>query len=150
MTHRKHHTEKYYLGCHPRIRKLRLGKSRSSVNTVYCTAAWPGQGPGPERNTVAPYVRMQSKRLRWRCDIYGASKDKIVVRVIILTCYLTSMDVISAEDKERWMSCRPQQSILTWIELHTVVSYHPLSDYAGWSDENKHGFVAILQLPFHM
>lgn len=85
-------------------------------------AAWLGQCLGPESNTVAPYVRMQRKRLRQYCKIYGASKERIPVRVSILSFYLTSMDVISIEDKEKWMSCGLQQSILTQTELHTVIS----------------------------
>lgn len=31
------------------------------------------------------------------------------------------MDVINIEDKENWMSCRLQQSILTQTELYTVI-----------------------------
>lgn len=65
---------------------------------------------------------MQRKRLRWYWETYGANKERVVVRVSILSCYLTSMDVISVENKEKWMSCRLQQSILTWTELHTVIS----------------------------
>lgn len=65
---------------------------------------------------------MQRKRLRWYCEIHGASKERIVVRVSILSCYLSSVDAISVEDKEKWMSCRLQQPILTSTELHTAVS----------------------------
>lgn len=81
-------------------------------------AAWLQQGPGPESNTVAPEVRTQ----RWYCKIYGASKERIIGRVSTLSCYLTSMDAITVEDKEKWMSRRRQESTLTPTELHPVMS----------------------------
>lgn len=66
--------------------------------------AWLGQHCFKESNGMAPQVRMQKKRFRLYCGIYEASKDRIVVSVSILSCYLTNMDAISVEDKEKWRS----------------------------------------------
>lgn len=76
----------------------------------------------PQYNTVAPEIRTQRRMFRQCCKIYGASKERIVARVSSLSSYLTSMDVSNKEDKEKWMSGRLQQSMLTQTELHTLIT----------------------------